>query len=153
MTENFTESLSVLFERDLKSLIKNITLYKKEENLWITRGEITNSGGNLCQHICGNLRHFIGAVIGGSDYKRQRELEFSSKNIPVEVLSGELEKTLSEVKEVLKNLTSGELQKKFPLEVMGYEMSTEYFLIHLYGHLNYHLGQVNYHRRLVESAG
>ncbi|MCB0505039.1 MAG: DinB superfamily protein, partial [Cyclobacteriaceae bacterium] len=58
--------LKELFERDLTQLEKEIDLYKKEEDLWLLPEGISNTGGNLCLHIAGNLQHFIGHVLGGT---------------------------------------------------------------------------------------
>ena len=60
-----------------------------------------------------------------------------------------LHTTIAKLEQVFASLKAEDLEKPYPLEVLGYPMTTGYFLIHLYGHLNWHLGQVNYHRRLV----
>ena len=53
-----TDALSNLFERDLKRLKTEIELYKAEENLWLVQEGLSNSAGNLCLHLIGNLNHF-----------------------------------------------------------------------------------------------
>ncbi|MDZ7624548.1 MAG: DinB family protein [Ignavibacteriaceae bacterium] len=111
---------------------------------------VKNSAGNLCLHLCGNLQHFIGAVLGNSGYIRNRDAEFSKKNVPIRELVAEIELTAKVVEKALKNLPEEILEKTYPINVFGYEMTTEYFLTHLTTHLNYHLGQINYHRRLLD---
>ncbi|WP_252940944.1 DinB family protein [Roseivirga pacifica] len=145
-----TEGLSELFKRDLTRLLDEVKAYKKEENLWKIEGEIANSGGNLCLHLCGNLRHFVAAVLGNSGYIRRRDDEFNLKDVKRSELVDEVKTTRKVVLETLAELTPEQLQETYPINVFGSEMSTEYFLIHLYGHLNYHLGQINYHRRLLD---
>ena len=145
----FTESFAPLFERDLKALSKQLSLYETEFDIWKIDGEIKNSGGNLALHIIGNLRHFIGHVMGGATYERQREMEFDSINVPRDQMIREIETTAEEVKMVLLQIDNEHLLDVFPINVLGYEMTTAYFITHLYGHLNYHLGQVNYHRRML----
>lgn len=147
--ELITRPLIALFERDLENLKNEIDEYKSEEDMWMLKGAITNSGGNLTLHLIGNLRHFIGHVLGGSDYVRDRKAEFESKNVPTEQIIEQLQLTKVEVSQVLEKLTQEDLENRFPIDVFKTEMSTANFLIHLYGHLNYHLGQVNYHRRLI----
>ena len=142
--------LKQLFKSDLEKLKTEISSYKDEINLWKISGDVKNSAGNLCLHLCGNLQHFIGAVLGNSRYIRNRDAEFSRKNVPVNVLAKEIELTSAAVEKSLSNLKEEQLGEKFPINVFGYEMSTEYFLIHLATHLNYHLGQINYHRRLFD---
>ena len=145
------QELGNLFKRDLNRLIKEIESYQSEESLWIIKEGISNSGGNLALHLVGNLRTFIGKNLGDIAYTRNREAEFSSKNIPKETLLNMLEETKLMVLKILESLTIKDLEEIYKEEVLGYEMTTQYFLIHLYGHLNYHLGQINYHRRLLSS--
>jgi len=144
------DTLLKLFRRDLNKLKLEVDSYKNEENLWISNHEISNCAGNLCLHLVGNLNHFIGASIGGSGYIRQRDLEFSSKNIPRTELIKLVDDTILVVESVLKNLTQTDLNKEYKRRVSEETMTTEYFLVHLAMHLAYHLGQINYHRRLLD---
>ena len=145
-----TESLKSLYIRDLNKLKTEIEAYHNEEMLWKTDKDISNSAGNLCLHLVGNLNTYIGAQLGNSGYVRQRDLEFSLKNIPRPELLEKIEKTIDMIHFSLDKLTEEDLKKDYPDEPLGYAMTTEYFLIHLFGHLNYHLGQINYHRRLLD---
>ena len=145
----FVQSYIVLFERDIKALIKEISAYESDMELWKIGGDLNNSGGNLALHLVGNLRHFIGHILGGTNYKRERHTEFNSVNVPRDKIIHGLELALNDVTVTLENLTDSELESIYPINVLGYEMTTAYFIGHLYGHLNYHLGQVNYHRRLM----
>ncbi len=145
------EILLELFQRDLEKLKTEITSYKDENKMWEVSGEIKNSAGNLCLHICGNLQHFVGAVLGNSGFIRQRDLEFSKKNVPVEKMVKEIDKTLQVVKQTLSELKEEKLDETFPINVFGYEMTTGFFLTHLTTHLSYHLGQINYQRRLLDT--
>jgi uncharacterized damage-inducible protein DinB len=144
--------LAKLYERDLNKLKTEIEQYANEADLWKTAGNIPNSGGNLCLHLCGNLRHFIGSVLGGSGYVRDRDLEFSDKGISRNELVMRINATLEEVKVALANLSPDDLEKEYPLDVFGEPMTTEYFITHLATHFNYHLGQIDYHRRLIGST-
>jgi uncharacterized damage-inducible protein DinB len=142
-------SLTEIFKRDLEKLKDEINLFEKEEDIWITPGSIKNSPGNLCLHICGNLNHFVGSILGKSDYVREREREFSIKNLPRKELIEMIEKTSSVVAKTFEKLDEESFNKRYPIVVFGSEMSTEFFLIHLATHLNYHLGQINYLRRIL----
>ncbi|HUM50650.1 MAG TPA: DUF1572 family protein [Chitinophagales bacterium] len=142
--------LADFFERDLLKLKEEINLYKEENNLWKIENKISNSAGNLCLHLIGNLNHFIGATLGNTGYVRQRELEFSSKNIPRNELHSEIDKLIPIVVNTLKNLNDADFEANFPLEKHGKIVKTDYMLFHLLTHLNYHIGQINYHRRLLE---
>lgn len=144
-----TEILKELYTRDLNKLKAEIELYADEADLWKTDGEITNSAGNLSLHLAGNLRHFFGAVLGGTGYVRDRDGEFSSEGVSRTELLNEIDAGLADVLSTLGKMTYEDFEKTYPIEVFGQPMTTGYFLTHLTTHFNYHLGQINYHRRLV----
>lgn len=145
-----TESLRSLYSRDLNKLKAEIEAYQNEENLWKTDKNIANSAGNLTLHLVGNLNHFLGTHLGNTGYVRQRDLEFSSKNIPKAELIEKVKATAAMIDSVLSQLSDDDLKKEYPLVVFESAMTTDYFLIHLLAHLDYHLGQINYHRRLLD---
>ncbi len=140
--------LSKLFKRDLKRLSKELSLYTKEDDLWVVKGEIANSAGNLALHLCGNLQHFIGAILTDSGFERDRPFEFSGR-VSLVKLEQEMEKTDRVVCAYLDAVSKEELGQEFPSQPFGYPMTASEFIFHLYGHFNYHLGQINYHRRLL----
>ena len=144
------ENLTTIFERDLNKLVEEISLYKDEDSLWIIKGGISNSAGNLCLHLVGNLNHFIGATLGNTGYVRHREDEFSLKNIPRQDLITNIENCVLIVKTTLQKLTADDLEKEFAQQVFEKSINTEMMLMHLATHLTYHLGQINYHRRLID---
>lgn len=145
-----TESLKSLFTRDLNKLKIEIESYQNEEVLWKIDKNILNSAGNLCLHLVGNLNTYIGGEIGKTGYIRNRELEFSLKSVSRTELIQQIKSTIDVISCSLDKLTEEDLEKDYPLNPLGYTMTTEYFLIHLFGHLSYHLGQINYHRRLLD---
>jgi hypothetical protein len=138
-----------ILERDLKKLKEEISLYNNEASLWITEPGISNSAGNLTLHLIGNLNHFIGASLGNTGFIRARDKEFSRKNVPQQEILHEIDMTIETVKSSLSNLNESDLNKDFPLEMFGKKITTSWMLIHLISHLSYHLGQINYHRRLI----
>lgn len=146
-----TESLKSLYSRDLNKLKAEIEAYQNEENLWKTDKNISNSAGNLCLHLVGNLNHFIGAQLGNTGYVRHRDHEFSLKDVPRAELIEKTASTIVMIDAVLSQLSEDDLKKEYPLVVFETKMTTDYFLIHLVAHLDYHLGQINYHRRLLDS--
>ncbi len=145
-----TVTLKSLFERDLKKLKQEIETYKTERNIWRIDKDITNSAGNLCLHIIGNLNWFIGAQLGNTGYIRHRDLEFSSTNIPKDDLLMEIDRTRSMIENTLNKITASQLELEYPILVFEQKSTTQYFLVHLTTHLTYHLGQINYHRRLLD---
>lgn len=142
-------AITYLFERDLDKLVKEIQSYEDENDIWRIKEDISNSAGNLVLHLIGNLNHFIGAILGNTGYVREREKEFSEKNVPRKKLIEDINETIQIIKSVLKNLSKDDLEKNFPVAINNTISSTQFILLHLSGHLNYHLGQINYHRRLI----
>lgn len=145
------KELNQLFQRDLDKLGQELMGYSDETKLWVIDQQIANSAGNLTLHLFGNLRHFIGMDLGGVAYVRNRDREFGAKGEPREALIAELDEVKKTVANALLNLEPDRLGDMSIHAFFGYPMSIGYFLIHLYGHFNYHLGQINYHRRLLGS--
>ena len=146
------ESLKLLFERDLGILKNELEAYQNESKMWQVEGAIANSAGNLFLHLCGNLKHFIGAVIGDSGYIREREREFNDKNVSKADIAINIDETLAVVTSTLENMDPARLEDDYPKRVFnGEPINTHLFLFHLSNHLTYHLGQINYHRRLLDN--
>jgi uncharacterized damage-inducible protein DinB len=150
-----TKAVAGIFERELNKLAEEIKLYTPEENIWKVKGDIKNSGGNLCLHICGNLQHFIGNVLGNTGYIRNRDKEFADKDVPVAELLKEIENAKNAVVNTLRAIPDSELDKEytaFPAHLLTNDkepITKFYFLAHLIAHMDYHIGQINYHRRLM----
>jgi hypothetical protein len=130
----------------LSSLKKDIELYPTEEELWKLSGDIKNSPGNLCLHLCGNLKHNIGAVLGGNGYIRVRDMEFSRKGVSKAELLKNIDETIEMISPVLENIKEEAL---FPNDFYGEGMTIASVLLRIAWHLGYHCGQINYHRRLL----
>ena len=144
------DALIEVFGRDILKLKDEVNAYKNEKSLWLTAGNISNSAGNLCLHLVGNLNHFIGAVLGKNDYIRKRDDEFALKNIPLNELIYKIEKTRDVVVSTLTAMTEKDFELDFPEKKHDQILRTDFMLFHLLAHFNYHLGQINYHRRLLE---
>lgn len=145
-----TQNLSVLITRDLQKLKSELELYQNEVNIWKVDKHIANTAGNLCLHLVGNLNTYIGAILGNTGYVRDRDAEFALKNIPRQELIQKIEATLIMINTVLPGIDEKILKTEYPMLVLKEKTTTEYFLVHLAVHLGYHLGQVNYHRRLLD---
>lgn len=145
------EILQSLFERDLNKLKTEIELYNDEKNLWLLEKDIANTAGNLCLHLVGNLNAFIGATLGNTGYVRHRDLEFSTKDVSKKELIEKIDATIGVVRQSLEGVTATQLAAEYPIIVFKEKVTTALFLVHLATHLNYHLGQINYHRRLLDT--
>ncbi|OOQ60120.1 DUF1572 family protein [Mucilaginibacter pedocola] len=146
-----TNTLRKLFRRDLGKLKQELELYSNEANIWLIDKNILNSAGNLSLHLIGNLNTYIGAEFGKTGYIRNRPEEFSLKNVPRQEILDNIDSTIEIVDAALSILTEDQLASDYPQVINDETITTEYFLTHLAMHLSYHLGQVNYHRRLLDS--
>lgn len=142
------ETLKELFTRDLKKLELEISSYENEIKLWEIHEGIKNSGGNLCLHIIGNLNTYIGVGLAKTEYVRHRDLEFTAKGVSKEKLIDDIRSTIKIVTKGLNELDKNDLLNYFPIVVWKKKTGMILTLLHLHSHLNYHLGQINYHRRL-----
>lgn len=143
------EEMAHLFNRDLDKLRLEIEAYEDETLLWQVCQGTANSGGNLCLHLLGNLNTYIGSIVGETGYIRDRPQEFLQKNIPRASLLEEISKLRTVITHTLLETNELRLREPYPDQVLGLPMSTAHFFGHLMGHLNYHLGQINYHRRIL----
>lgn len=143
------ESLEFVLLRDLQSLKAQIAAYPDDDSIWKTVPGISNSAGNLVLHLAGNLRHFFGATLGATGYVRDRPAEFSTTGLSREDLQREVQAAIDDLKTTLARLDANQLSGAYPLPVPDRQVRTADFLVHLAVHLTYHLGQIDYHRRIL----
>lgn len=146
---NPNEWILLLLSRELRGFVAELELFADEELIWKTAPGISNSVGNLALHVCGGLQHYIGAVLGGTSYVRDRPLEFSAREVPRASLLAEIERTLEVVQSVLPGLSEEVLAAPFLETLDGIRPPTGLFLFHLSCHLSHHLGQAGYLRRIL----
>ena len=143
--------LKQLFTRDLNRLKKEIESYKNEESLWQVENPIKNSGGNLCMHLTGNLKTFIGNGLDQIGYERQRDFEFNG-TVTREKLLKQIDEAIIIVENALDKISDQQLTSEiFPMKIWKDPKGMAFTIIHLHSHLNYHLGQISYHRRLMDT--
>lgn len=145
--------MAALFRRDLTRLHQEIAAFAAGEDLWRVAGGASNSAGHLTLHLEGNLREFVGRVLGGLPYQRNRPAEFHGPRQPQAELLVRIDGLIESIPGVVENLDENALSAPYPVPVLGVEVTTRQFLMHLYGHLSYHTGQVDYFRRILTGAG
>lgn len=139
--------------RELRALRREIEAYADEADLWRLPPGIANSAGTLALHLAGNIQHYIGSILGKTGYVRDRAAEFARRNVPrAEILAG-IDAAIAAAEPALGTLTEATLAAEYPVPVAGHTVATSEFLVHLAVHLGYHLGQVDYHRRIVTGQG
>jgi hypothetical protein len=147
-----TRELAALFARDLTRLQQEIAAFSGDQALWQAVPGVTNPAGNLVLHLEGNLREYIGRQLGGIAYTRQRGLEFSQQGFTCEDLAARAAQLSATIPGVIASLTEEQLNAEFPERVAGSPLSSRQFLFSIYGHLNYHLGQIDYIRRVLTAG-
>jgi hypothetical protein len=150
---NLGIELAALFRRDLRRLAQEIEHFPDDAALWNTAPGVRNSAGNLALHLEGNLREYIGRQLGGVDYSRNRRQEFSAAGPTRVEMKGRMEALAASIPEVIAGLSGADWENVYPEQVLGLPLSTAQFLIHLHGHFNYHLGQIDYLRRVLTQGG
>ena len=145
--------LADLYARDLTRLIQELTAFPDTASIWKTAPGVSNAAGTLALHLEGGLRHFIGRQLGKIEYTRDRPLEFSARGVERAELIARIEAVKASIPPVIAALSDAELDAIYPENVTGKPLTTRQWLIHLNGHINYHLGQVDYLRRFSTGNG
>jgi uncharacterized damage-inducible protein DinB len=138
-----------LLVRELDAFAREVEMFPDDASLFRTVPGVTNSAGNLALHVCGNLQHFVGAVLGGTGYVRNREHEFKATSGLRADVARELHETAAVVTKTLRQLDSAALDEPYPQPVCDLQVPCRLFLMHLAVHLSLHLGQAGYLRPVV----
>lgn len=141
--------IQAMLLRELAAVQRSVEAYPDDASLWAQPTGLPNAGGTLVLHLAGNLQHYVGAVLGRSGYKRDRPAEFARRDLPRAELLREISASTDAVKRTLPTLSEASLSQPFPEPIGGRTLTIEVFLVHLATHLAYHLGQLDYHRRVV----
>ena len=143
------ENLKHLYVADVQKVIAEVEQYKSDEDFWSVSDGISNSGGTLTLHLIGNLKHYIGAVLGSTGYRRERDNEFSDRGVSREEILVQLRSVIEMLEETFNKVSDEDLQKDYPEELGDKPQKTVAVVVYMLTHLNFHLGQINYHRRLL----
>ena len=142
-------SVIAILDRDLRALRREIEAYPDEASLWVTPSGVPNSSGTLALHLAGNVQHYMGARMGSTGYVRDRPAEFARRNVPREEIVQEIEAARKSLTAIPGGLGVRDLSGDFPEVIGNLRFETGDYLIHLVSHFNFHLGQIDYHRRMV----
>lgn len=146
----FSHTIASFYARDLTRMIEELNSFKEDNNIWRTTGTLKNSAGNLALHIIGGTNFLIGHQLANTGYVRNRQLEFTQKNVDRKILVSGLEALIPLIETTLHQYTDEDLQSDYPIPFDDAVRTKSYVLVQLLAHLNYHLGQMNYLRRSLE---
>jgi uncharacterized protein DUF664 len=142
-------SIGAILDRDLATLRREVEAYPDERDLWREVPGIANVGGTLVLHLAGNVQHYFGALLASTGYTRDRPAEFARRNVASSELVREIEAARAAVKAACLAVNPAQLAAEFPEVIGGFRVQTGDYLVHLAVHAAYHLGQLDYHRRVV----
>jgi uncharacterized damage-inducible protein DinB len=149
LLSSWAASARALLLRDLMTLRRQVEAYPDTATLWAMPAGVPNAAGTLVLHLCGGLRHFVGAQLGASGYVRDRDREFAQRDVSAAELLTLIDTTMREIEAAFAQLSSTRFGDPYPIEVMQGTAQVGDWVTHLATHVAYHLGQVDYHRRVV----
>ena len=152
MANMLRDGVRAVILRELRALDREIAAYPDDGSVWQTRAGVANSAGTLALHMAGNLRHFIGATLTDNGYVRDRAAEFGTRDLSRSELRAVVASAISELEIAFEKVTDDHLAAEYPIAVADRRLNTGQFLMHLAVHLGYHLGQLDYHRRLLTES-
>jgi len=141
--------LTAVISRDLRAVKREIAAFPDDESVWRLVPGVANSSGTLALHLAGNVQHFFGKVLGGTNYVRDRTAEFNRRDVPRAEIQAQLDAAIAAVEPGLSRVKDNGLDADYPEHIAAHSVATGEWLIHLAAHLAYHLGQIDYHRRMV----
>ena len=146
----FSTSLAALLRRDLTRLVQQIHSFPDDAALWQTLPGVSNCAGNLILHLEGNLREYVGRRLGGISYERNRPAEFTQTGLSRAELARRIE-SLHAIPEAVERITEEQWFSDCGDMLPG-GRSMGQALLSLYGHFHYHLGQIDYLRRILTNG-
>jgi hypothetical protein len=148
-----TDIINLLMQRELRAFKRELEAYPDDASVWRSAPGVENPGGTFALHVAGNLQHFVGAQLGRSGYVRDRDSEFRRRDVPRVEMYAEIDRAMRSVEQTLTGDLPTSFPEDFPEQIAGKTIRTDVWLMHLVAHLAYHLGQLDYHRRLTTGAG
>lgn len=118
-----------------------------DSDVWWRAHETNNSAGNLVLHLGGNIRQWVYHHLGGKDFRREREKEFSQRAVirKTELLAY-LRSAVQDVDAVLADFPVENLHKTY--EIQKYSVTGLEAILHITEHFSYHVGQIVYITKL-----
>ena len=121
-----------------------------DQQVWWRPNESSHAIGNLVLHLVGSTRFYIGHVVGGSDFVRDRDSEFTERReLPRMELRLRLDHAVAEADDVLAALDPAALvetadrapKPATKMEIIGLQLA----------HFAAHTGQIAYASKLIKA--
>jgi uncharacterized damage-inducible protein DinB len=119
-----------------------------ENDIWRRPNTSSNSIGNIMLHLCGNIRQYAIASLGGREDIRERDKEFSARSgYDGDALLKMLGETVAEAAAVMRGSDAAALIRV--RKVQGFELSGIGVITHVVEHLSYHTGQIAFWTKIL----
>lgn len=139
----------VRYLRHLASRVERAVHCLPREKTWDKPFLFGNSVGHLVLHLTGNLNHYVGSIIAGTDYVRDRPQEFSDPHHePAEVILARFQASVELTVKTIRAQEADGLMTPVSVQ-MPVETRFGLFLLCI-AHMNNHIGQMSY---LVQALG
>jgi len=121
------------------------------DQVWTRGAENENAIGNLVLHLCGNVRQWIVAGVGGAPDQRQRDEEFAARGgVPVPELIEKLHATVAGAASALGNVTAERLVER--VTIQKYDVSVLEAIYHVVEHFSGHTGQIIFATKMLTGS-
>ncbi len=133
-----------MFTTRIETCLASLT----EEQVWARGSENENAVANLVLHLCGNVRQWIIASIGGQPDRRERDGEFRARSgASVADLLARLRGTVDEACGMIAKLSPERLTDK--LRIQGYDVTVLEAVYHVIEHFAMHTGQIIFATKML----
>jgi uncharacterized damage-inducible protein DinB len=134
--------------RQLSTRIEDCLARLTAEQVWARGNENENAIGNLVLHLCGNVRQWILAGVGGQPDVRVRDAEFAARgDLPPAELGERLKSTVDEAAAVIGQLTAARLAES--VTIQKYEITVLEAIAHVVEHFAQHAGQIMFATKML----
>jgi uncharacterized damage-inducible protein DinB len=122
-----------------------------DERLWLRSGDSSNSIGNLCLHLSGNVRQWILHGVAGEPDTRARDAEFAARGGPDKAaLWANLNTAVQHACAVIEQLPPEDLTRT--VRPQHYDVSVLEAVYHVVEHFAQHTGQILYATKALTGA-
>jgi uncharacterized damage-inducible protein DinB len=137
--------------QQLSSRVETCLGQLNDEQVWARGSENENSIGNLALHLCGNVRQWIVAGVGGKPDVRQRDVEFAaSGGMPARELQERLRAVTEEAVTAIGAVTPGRLLER--VVIQKYDVAVLEAVYHVVEHFSMHAGQILFATKMLTGS-
>ena len=124
-----------------------------EDQFWRNPFTYGNCVGHLVLHLTGNLSYYVGARIAGTDYVRNRDVEFSEpRKLPKAEVLRRFDETIAMVIATIEKQTEADWTAPYSAEREPEAKNRVTLVLRCASHLYHHVGQIIYLSRELRKS-